>query len=80
MNGVEGIGLTVTEIPVEVAVEDVVHPLLDVIIQVTLSLLFKFVVENVGLFEPTLLPFTCHWYVGVVPPFVPFATNTIFEP
>ena len=52
----------------------------EVITTRTTSLLFNELVEKVLLFVPTFAPFTCHWYDGVVPPFVGVAVNVTDVP
>jgi hypothetical protein len=52
----------------------------EVRITFTTSLLFKVELLKVGLFVPTLLPFNCHWYEGVVPPFIGVAVNVTDVP
>jgi hypothetical protein len=51
------------------------HVALDVMITVTLSVFTSVELVNVGLLVPVGTPFTCHWYVGVVPGFVGVAVN-----
>src|SRR5438034_698321 len=63
-----------------VAVEVVVQLALDVMITVTWSLLASELDVNVGEFVPSFTPFTCHWYVGVVPPLVGVAVNVMLLP
>ena len=41
---------------------------------------FSGVYVNIGLFAPTMIPFTFHWYTGVVPPFVGVAVNVTDVP
>jgi hypothetical protein len=53
-------GLTIIVIVFEVAGDPVEQVALDVMIQVTTSLLFSAALVYVELFVPTLLPFTCH--------------------
>lgn len=48
--------------------------------QVTISLFDKPLLLKVGLFVPTLDPFTFHWYTGVVPPFTGVAVNVTMLP
>ena len=52
----------------------------EVILHVTVELLAKVVVVKVALFVPAFTPFTCHWYVGVVPPNVGTAVNVTLSP
>lgn len=65
---------TVMVIVLDVAGEPVAHVRLLVITQLTLLPLAKVVVKYVGLFDPTLAPFTFHWYVGI-PPLIGVAVN-----
>jgi tetrahydromethanopterin S-methyltransferase subunit E len=74
-------GFTVIVTPLDVAGDPVKHGLaLDVSPTVTTSLLFSVVVVNVLLLVPALVPFTFHWYVGVVPPLVGVAVNVTLVP
>ena len=65
----------VTVIRLLVAVAAITHVALLVKIAVTRSLSTKVLLVNVLLFPPTLLPFSCHWYAGVVPPSVTLAVK-----
>jgi uncharacterized protein YodC (DUF2158 family) len=49
-------------------------------ITVTTSPLANVLLVNVSLFVPALLPLTCHWYDGVVPPFTGVAVNVTLAP
>lgn len=51
----------------------------DVISQTTKSPL-EGTMENTGLFDPALAPFTFHWYTGDVPPFWGAALNITWVP
>jgi hypothetical protein len=48
--------------------------------QVTTSLLLSVVVVKVALLVPALLPFTFHWYAGVLPPLVGVAVKATLLP
>mgnify|MGYP006174408523 FL=1 len=78
-----GVTVVITEIA-EVEADAVVgeaHGAFDVIITVTTSPLFNEVDVNVLFVAPdTFPPLICHWYVGVVPPFVGFAVNVTLVP
>ena len=63
-----------------VAVGEVVHEALLVMITVTWSLFASVVEVNVGLSVPVFEPFTLHWYDGVVPPFTGVAVNVTLAP
>jgi hypothetical protein len=63
-----------------VAGEPVAQLELLVIITVTTSPFAKVVLVNIAAFVPAFVPFTCHWYVGVAPPFVGVAVNVIGSP
>jgi hypothetical protein len=64
-----------------VAFAVVVHEALLVIITVTWSLSARVVVVNVSAVCPgTVLPLTCHTYVGAAPPFVGVAVNVTLAP
>ena len=67
--------LMVIVIVFEVAVVGDAHAELDVITHVTVWPLVSVVVVYVALLVPTFVPFTCHWYDGVVPPLVGVAVN-----
>ena len=74
--GVTGVaGETVIWTALLVAVVGEAQTAFDVITTVTLSPLFRVVLVKVGLFVPTSIPFTFHWYDGVVPPFVGVAVK-----
>ena len=75
-----GAGVTVTDIPGLVAESGDAHVALEVISTVTLSLLFSVVEVNVGLFVPTFMPLTFHWYTGLAPPLTGVAVNVIAVP
>lgn len=47
---------------------------------VTCALLVSVVVVKVALFVPAFIPFTCHWYAGVVPPFTGVAVKVTDVP
>jgi hypothetical protein len=53
-------GLTVTGIAFDDVAAGTVHAILPVSIHFTISLFFRVVVINLSLFEPVLIPFTCH--------------------
>jgi hypothetical protein len=55
----------------------VTHSALLVIVTDTTSPDLSVLLVNVGLLVPTLLPFTCHWNTGSVPPLIVVAVNTI---
>ena len=74
------LALTVIDIELEVAGLPVAQVALDVSTQVTASLFASVVEVKVGLFVPTLVPFTFHWYPGVVPPLVGVAVNVTEVP
>lgn len=59
----------------EVAVGIEAHDAFDVKMHCTTSLFTNDVLVYVELFVPTFIPFTCHWYEGVVPPLVGEAVN-----
>lgn len=64
-------------IALDVAVVGVTQILPGVSTQVTISLLLSVDEVNVVFVAPPIgLPFTYHWYVGVVPPLVGVAVNT----
>ena len=44
------------------------------------SPLFNELFEYVEEFVPTFTPFSCHWYVGEVPPFTAVALKVTFVP
>jgi hypothetical protein len=56
------------------------HVAFDVNTQVTTSLLFIVEDVNISEFVPTFVPFTFHWYAGVVPPLVGVAENVTDVP
>ena len=64
----------------EVAVLLVVQAALLASTQVTLSPLFRSLVENCRLLVPSFWPFTCHWISGWVPPPVICAEKTMVLP
>ena len=64
----------------DVAIDVVVQLAFDVIITVTWSPLERELVVKVGELVPAFTPFICHWYDGVVPPFVGVAVNVIGFP
>jgi hypothetical protein len=73
--------LVVTEMELLTAVGDVVQLALLVITTETTSLLLSDELVKVTALAPgTLVPFICHWYVGIVPPFVGVALNVILLP
>lgn len=72
--------LIVTVIPELVAVKGLEQPALEVITQLTTCPLVREEVVNVAEFVPALLPFTSHWYEGVVPPFTGVAVKVIDDP
>jgi hypothetical protein len=74
------LGFTVVVIPELVAVVVAKQVSFDVNTQVTTSLFANVVVVNVEAFVPAFEPFTFHWYVGVVPPFVGVAVNVTLSP
>ena len=80
MVGVAGVGFTTIVMPVLVPVSELAHVALDVTVQVTISAFTSEALVYVVPPVPTLLPFNCHWYVGVVPPFVGVAVNTTDVP
>src|SRR5436190_1764664 len=53
---------------------------LDVMITHTWSLFASEPDVNVAELVPAFTPFTCHWYVGVVPPLVGVAVNVMLLP
>jgi hypothetical protein len=59
--GVAGVVVTFIVTVFDVTVGVVTHAAFDVIVQVTVAPFVKTVEVNVGLFTPTLFPFTCHW-------------------
>lgn len=74
-------GFTVIVIAEEVAVDGEGHVALLVMTTVTLSLFASVVDVNVDeVAPPTFDPLICHWYVGVVPPFVGVAVNVTDVP
>jgi len=77
--GVTG-ATTVVVIAFDVAGLPITPLRLDVIIHVTTAPDGSEVAVYVGLFVPTFAPFTCHWYVGVVPPLIGFAVNVTLVP
>jgi hypothetical protein len=78
MVGVDGTGFTVIVIAFEFAVAAVTQVRPEVIVHVTTSLVANVLDENV-VPVPDGVPFTNHWYVGVVPPFVGVAVNVTGE-
>jgi hypothetical protein len=74
------VGFTVTAIGEDVAVVGDAQPELDVITTVTASLFANAEDEYVLEFVPAFMPFTFHWYDGVVPPLVGVAVNVIEVP
>jgi hypothetical protein len=73
--------LTVIVIGALVAVDEVVHAALLVIITLTWSLFTSVVVVNVEAVCPaTGVPFICHSYVGAVPPLTGVAVNVTLDP
>jgi hypothetical protein len=64
----------------DVAGLPVAHPMLEVSSQVTASPLFKVLLVNVALFEPTDTPLTYHAYTGVVPPLTAVAVKVTGVP
>ena len=64
----ESAGFPVTPGRFEVMIHDTVWPFVS-------EAVVKF-----GLFVPTFVPFTCHWYVGVDPPLKGVATNIAESP
>jgi hypothetical protein len=64
----------------EVAVAGLTHVALDVSITVTTSLSAGVLYVYVGALAPTLVPLTCHWYVGLLPGFTGVAVNVIGVP
>lgn len=68
-------GATVIVMLLDIAVVLVAHAALLVSIQVTWSLLFRLVVVKVALLVPVFIPFTFHWYTGVLPPLVGVAVK-----
>src|ERR1035437_8194 len=75
MVGVDGVGLTVIVIALDVAGLPVTPAKFEVITHVITCPLVNVEVVYVELFEPTFEPFTFHWYIGVVPPFVGVAVK-----
>ena len=75
-----GAVVTVMDIPGLVAETGDAHVALEVISTVTLSLLFSVVEVKVGLFVPTFVPLTFHWYTGLEPPLTGVAVNVIEVP
>ena len=63
-----------------VAVVGLAQEAFDVITQLTICPFVKVVVVYVALLVPTLLPFTFHWYDGVVPPLTGVAVKVAEEP
>jgi hypothetical protein len=74
------LGFTVMVTELEVAGLPVAQVALDVKMQVTTSLFANEAFTYVLLFEPTLLPFTFHWYAGEEPPFTGVAVNVTLLP
>ena len=72
-------GFTVMVTMLDVAGLPVAQVALDVRTHVTASL-FKGTYVNEALFVPTLVPFTFHWYAGVVPPLVGVAVKVTEVP
>jgi len=73
-------GLTVILIVFDVAGLPVAHVAFEVRIQVTLFPLARAALVYVGEFDPTLAPFSCHWYDGVVPSFTGVAVKVTDVP
>jgi hypothetical protein len=73
-------GLTVMVTVLEVAVVGLAQAALDVSTQVTASELARVVEVKVAALVPTLVPFTFHWYAGVVPPLVGVAVKVTEAP
>lgn len=63
-----------------VAVVGLAQEAFDVITQLTICPFVKVVVVYVALLVPTLLPFTFHWYDGVVPPLLGVAVKVTEAP
>jgi len=63
-----------------VAIGVVVQPALLVITTVIISPSLSVLLENVLLFVPTIVPFTFHWYEGLVPPFTGIAVKRMVAP
>ena len=77
----DGAGAGKTVIVTEpVAVRGLAHKAVEVIITDTTAPLVKVEVVKVGLFDPAFTPFTCHWYDGLLPPFVGVAVNVTDVP
>jgi hypothetical protein len=73
--------VTVIVTPFDVAGEPVKHGVaFDVITQVTAALFVNVVEVYVVELDPTLVPFTFHWYEGVVPPLVGVAVKVTEVP
>ena len=75
----DGIPVTTIVVPDDVAVVGLAHDELLVMMQVTTSPFANVLDVNVTP-VPAFEPFTCHWYVGVVPPFVGVAVNVVGSP
>ena len=74
------VAVTDMVIPELLAVAGVAHAALDVRMHVTTSPFASVDEVNVVPPAPAFIPFTCHWYVGVAPPFVGVAVNVTDEP
>jgi hypothetical protein len=64
----------------ELAVLVLEQGLLEVMVQETRFPLTKVLLLYVALLVPTLLPFTFHWYVGLLPALLATAVNVAFAP
>jgi hypothetical protein len=78
------VGVTVVEmvmvIAFDVAGDPDTHPADEVISTVTTSPLASVVLVKVLLLVPAGVPFTIHWYEGVVPPLTGVAVNVTGSP
>jgi hypothetical protein len=74
-------GLTTIDIPVEMAGDPLRHGVaFEVITTVTTSLLLRTDDVKVLLLVPAFVPFTFHWYIGVVPPLTGIALKVTDVP
>jgi Flp pilus assembly protein TadB len=74
------VGLTVIVIVLDVAGLPPTQAAFEVMMQDTVLPLARDALVYVGLFVPTLAPFTLHWYAGVVPPLTGVAVKVTKVP
>lgn len=79
MTGLNNV-LTVIVMPELIATLELVQGSLELSTQVTISPLLSVLLVKVGLLLPALIPFTFHWYDGLLPPLKGVAENPTAEP